>query len=304
MEISKPDYTDVYKFLTSLGVIFLFLGFLIPWLFLNNSFEDLSYISDISKFPTNAQQVINYRLDTYLWIIENLRWISITSIFLGCIALFVGLSQWRNRQKLIDKRENIETNTAEFNYTKLTEAEITSKMVSAASGINFSGDPVKDVMAMKSLTQNEMKALSNYRDIEKSIIDLFRNCYGNDQVQSNLAIDSNRVDLLLTTNENNRKIIEIHYISDKNSFDKKLTEIHADLERVLLSLKHVYNFYEPRGIAMIILDFEPDDWVNYYIHRFKRIKYNDLCFKFLTVPELEILEKDCRKFRSLIEDNR
>jgi hypothetical protein len=70
--MNKPEYSDLYKFIASLGLILIAFSILLPWLFLRESFESLVSASDFANLTPTAQALIAYRQNTGLWFIQNI----------------------------------------------------------------------------------------------------------------------------------------------------------------------------------------------------------------------------------------
>jgi hypothetical protein len=97
MEMNKPEYSDLYKFIVSLGLILIAFAILLPWLFLRESFDSLVSASDIANLTPTAQTLITHRQNVALWIVQNIVWISAIPAILGFVSLVGGLFLWQRK---------------------------------------------------------------------------------------------------------------------------------------------------------------------------------------------------------------
>ena len=131
--MNRPEYTDVYKFIASLGVILIGLALLIPWLVLQDTF-DLQYTTkSLSDLTPTAQALIATRQATAIWLTDHLVLISAGIGILGLALLAYGTYQWNKRQMVVNRKENAETEQAERNLKTLSSQEILAAAVSEAS---------------------------------------------------------------------------------------------------------------------------------------------------------------------------
>src|SRR3982751_5515029 len=101
--MNKPEYSDLYKFVASVGVILISLALLFPWLLLRESFDALHKVSEIAELPQTAQQLLAYRQNTALWWVENVHWFSIILSIFGLAFLCIGVGFWRQKQSVLDE---------------------------------------------------------------------------------------------------------------------------------------------------------------------------------------------------------
>jgi hypothetical protein len=125
--MEKIEYSDLNKFLVSIGVTLIIVAFLLPWLYLREPF-DLTLTQDqISKLTQDAQAIITIRQSFILKTISYVRFASLGLFIAGLISVVIGLWRWIKKQQDLDERERIITATHKHNYKKLTDDEITQK---------------------------------------------------------------------------------------------------------------------------------------------------------------------------------
>jgi len=155
--MNKPEFSDFYKFITSLGLLLIAFAFLLPWLFLRESFNSLVSVSDIATLTPTAQTFITYQQYASLWIIQNIKLLSIISAVLGLMLLFCGIILWFRKQRKLDTKEELETKKLLYETKKMEPEQIAEKWVG------------------KTHTKEQLNIIENYIQIESSILINFRN---------------------------------------------------------------------------------------------------------------------------------
>jgi hypothetical protein len=143
--MNQIDYSDINKFLTSIGLIIIGVAFLIPW-FINQNLNLLLIEKETLEKTTEAAKTILTKQQSYLLTISNhLQCILLLILLVGITFIWVGLSRWNKRQVVIngiqdedwkarkaqniskdEKREQIE-NTEELLVTPPAEKEYAVK---------------------------------------------------------------------------------------------------------------------------------------------------------------------------------
>jgi hypothetical protein len=108
MNIGKPDFSDLNKFIVSMGLVLIGLSFFIPWLFLNDgiksliSTENFNNLTELSKSLAIKNQ--EYSLKFIKWI-PRILW---PFLILGIGISIYGLIRWFRKQSKIDEKEDLE----------------------------------------------------------------------------------------------------------------------------------------------------------------------------------------------------
>lgn len=131
--MTKPDFSDFYKFLASIGIVLIGLSIFLPYILLNGSLDIQVKTSDLTELTPIAQQLIDQRQIIALWLMTNLGRLSGLLAFLGFVISTIGLFYWRKKQTLIDRNDLADTIIAENEASKTIQvapAQITSKALS------------------------------------------------------------------------------------------------------------------------------------------------------------------------------
>lgn len=134
--IHSPEYSDINKFLTSLGIIMILGGVFIFVYVHNTSFEIVkefltSYSPEILKQKGYNEETISQinflygnELKFNIVLIRIIPPFSILLVFVGIILFISGLNNWAKKQGKVDMKEEIELKLAELNLkTRMRDFE-------------------------------------------------------------------------------------------------------------------------------------------------------------------------------------
>lgn len=128
----KVEFSDLYKFKTSIGLILIGLGIILPWLFLKQDGELLITYEEYYNLIPESKTLFDKKLSLTSEIIALLPFISLFFIFVGIILTILGYYKWNTKQKIADATEKI-------NYDNLKAG------IKSQSGIEILATADKDV---------------------------------------------------------------------------------------------------------------------------------------------------------------
>ena len=144
--MNRIEFSDVNRFLTSLGLIFIGLAFFLPW-FVNQNQQTLVIDSEnLKKLTPTAQIVIKEQQDTLLFINNIFPYLSIGLIILGLALLLTGILRWNKRQTITDK---------------IQDEELKSKEIQ-----NLSSQDKRDIIAEEIVIENANNAEDEHEEEE------------------------------------------------------------------------------------------------------------------------------------------
>lgn len=103
---NKIEFSDLYRFLTSIGLIFIASAFLIPWLFMK---QELGVISTIEYegLIEPSKKLVDSRINLNLNVINSLPLVSLVLFSFGVLLIFIGFKKWKKKQDGIDESDVI-----------------------------------------------------------------------------------------------------------------------------------------------------------------------------------------------------
>jgi hypothetical protein len=193
--MTKLEYRDFYRFLVSLGTVLIALALIVPWLFLQESFDASLKVSDILELTPTAQMLIGYRQNTALWFIRNIWWISLLLAVGGLGFLISGIVLWAPKQRLLDRREESEAGKIDLELAKLRlELETMTPAEIAEKGIKKAEEEIQIEERREPPIEPRVQ---KYFHIEKVVLDKLAACFGERKVLTQQKIRQMSYDAVL-----------------------------------------------------------------------------------------------------------
>lgn len=291
--MNKPDYSDLYKFVTSIGLMLIILSILMPWVLFSDPFN---MISDSSN-PA-VQEIVTIRQEYVFWMVKNLKLLSGGTALIGFSILVFGLYKWVLRQKVRDRQEHLEVEKLTLEIRKMTPTEKVARLLVDVANLAPQFDT--DTKISDLLKESNYRSVEKYQRLEDRIVNAIARCYGWENMKTDLKIGSHYADLVLDIDSKERAVIEISYESNPKNIYRKLNRVLPELGYVS---KYLDSLKPPKrnfGLALIVVDFpteeqvrEAEDWARY--------KYRDVNAKLITLEQLDRLETDCLFLTNFIE---
>jgi hypothetical protein len=243
--MEKFDYSDLYKFLVSVGITLIALSILLPWLYLKEPFDLNVKQEELKLLTAQGQAIIKNRqqlVATYYTFIPK---VAIGLAIAGLISIVYGIAKWFPKQKNLDKRDITSTLIAQKELEQMGSAEIKEK--------NEKEFKQAEILNATSSNQPIVKEefLSSYLQIEQifnsKITAFYQNQY---TVLTNIRSGRDEYDLILTTDlkEQSDFVFEFKY------FKNHVT--HYELGKLLFPLNtkllHYANAVKLK-VAMILM---------------------------------------------------
>lgn len=298
--MNKPEYSDLYKFMVSLGVILLSFAILLPWLFLREPFDGLVTASQITELTSTAQTLVISRQTTGLWLIRNIVWISSIPAVIGCLALGGGLYLWQRKQKNIDQKDELELEKLRLEVQNMSPEQIALKVVRETE------EQVQDRSIEESQpteTVEKINIINKYFEIERGLVEKLNVCFGAPNVRSNQQIGDNQIDMIVRIGSYERLFIEVKYITNPSNLRTSLQKT-ADMLDVVVSK---YNSLRVKnigiGIGLVIiaqnsLNSFSEHTIGASTANFVKGKQSKL--KMLVLNESEFIRLDCSALRAML----
>lgn len=260
--MEKVQYGDVNRFLVSIGLVLILLSFALPYFYLTNDFGLYIEENRIKLFTLPIQKII---CDKQQLLTEIQRFIPVTSISLfgiGLVTLIIGLFRWFRRQAKIDKKENLDIQKLELEISKLTPQEKLEKAEKEVQAIEVAEIIEERKQKDPNLKLETDKKINNYLDIEKRVVDHFKEYKSpNFEILDNVKIAGRFwIDLLLEakTSEFADRLIEIKF-SKQNLSYSIIKDALAQLDKYT---SFYLGFYNRKVVPVLIVIFTDESNVN------------------------------------------
>ena len=248
--MNKPEYSDIYKFIASLGVILISFAVFLPWLVLREPFDSHVTVSEIDELTEIAQQLIAYRQSTALWFVQNIVLFSVSLALLGLIILAGGLLLWYPKQKVLDKKDRHEEKILETEVKKMSPEQIAVKVIkeTATDEQQNVDDAPFEIRQSKYIDDIQ----ESFR-IENIVIEKLTYCFGSATVLSHQKIGSSEIDVLIRLTNKVRIIVEVKRARNIGMADFQALRINETLGQVVREYKDIVPGQIVYGIGIIII---------------------------------------------------
>lgn len=230
--MKKIEYGNVYKFLVSLGLFFVFSPFVGFYLFISRN-DILISQTDMIALSDYSLQSLEQKNVYIKFFIEVFPYISGLLILLGLGAFFWGIYKWKKNQDLEDAILDSNKKKAEKELEQMTPSEILQKAAKESGIVNMQPniDAVKPVSTKRNLfsraelpQQNEFEGdykrvvdnMAKYLDVEDRVFNYYFNSnlafMRRHFIKRNVKIGSHEYDYIaISTLDNVDKIYEVKY---------------------------------------------------------------------------------------------
>ncbi|MCW8897846.1 MAG: hypothetical protein OQJ96_09405 [Flavobacteriales bacterium] len=236
--MNKLEFSDLNKFLTSVGLIFIGIAFLLPWYINQNSDLIVLEQTKIDSSTKTAQNIIDNQQNYLNYISENLICIVITLLIVGTTLLAWGIIRWNKRQNVRDAKENEELNALKKqNITEQEKKDIIKGEIDSE---------------IESINTDKTQVVQNYLDIENLIYLKISNYYTVNYInRQNIKIGKFNYDIIMESKHIQKRgdlIIEIKYITNADTYSKFIDSIN----QFLFAVNH-YESTQERSVIPIIV---------------------------------------------------
>lgn len=269
--LNKIEFSDLYRFLTSIGLIFIASAFLIPWLFMK---QELGMISetDYNSLIESSKSLADNRIKLNLFVIKSIPFISIGLFLFGGFLIFIGFKNWKKKQNDIDESDVIRLAVLRAT-SELNSQEIDEK---AESEIREETEAIETEKQPSNLTKPE-NSKPNLEELKSNLIGMEKLFY--DKIvsynsfiyepKSNVKIDDKfEIDIVLNPINKSKYsdvFIEVKYLQRKLSMDI----VKKSFGQLVRINSHVYNKTKKQAKLILILVYHSNIADNNQIHRFK-----------------------------------
>lgn len=205
--MDKLQYDSLYKFLVSLGVIFVALP-VAAFVYLLNSEPVLISQSDFDELSEYSWQMIEYKDSMTTFCIDAFPWFCGISICFGVFFLGYGICKWKSVQKNLDKKLDAEATMQVLSLMEMNNNEVESKVEKEVSEVISIEDGNKQPV----ISETE-HLMSRYQEIENICYNYFVAKYSGDYLlKKNIRIGRHCYDFIgVSINSNVDLLVEVKY---------------------------------------------------------------------------------------------
>jgi hypothetical protein len=217
--MNKLDFSDLNRFLVSVGLIFYAFAFAVPWLFLKESVSFKLSLQEFESLTPQSQSFLVNRTSKAELILTLIPWISLVLILFGTTAIVIGIRRWLRKQRIADEMESLDLQKKRSELKPISEEEVVEK---AKLEVNQEGKNIVregDFTVLKAPSHEKWQRVI---DVEKLIATklLSYNSFEY-EVNQNVKIEGEEVvDILLSAYSPKKrdKLIEVKLFEQKIKF--------------------------------------------------------------------------------------
>jgi len=226
--LDKIDFTDIYKFIASIGLALVIAAFIIPvfvfQLDLTKNYRDIELTklsSLIKESMDNQEKVIND-------IIKIWWFFSLISFLGGILLMVIGILNWKKRQNVIDRLQDIALLEKENNIKTAPASEIDNK-------VNEDADEIEET------NQNRASFIQDYKSLEKRIFEALSIKDQNIKLTRNAKVGNYVYDLIIIQHISEGK--RIHFVCEIKYYQKGIfySYIQQGVSSFLLAISNYWN---------------------------------------------------------------
>lgn len=221
--MDKIEFSDVYKFLASIGILLMGLSVLIPWFINHNASFLLIESKKLTELTATAKTIIENQQNSLLTFNGIIVWISPILFAMGLSLTAWSVFSWRKRQLVIDGIQDEELkskqmqNISEVEKRNLVREDITDEIL-----VN-SEIPIEDFHAQEIQQETLDDQVDKYIDLENRIYNSILKTHQNSFAAfQNIKIENVTFDIVLRAKPNQvstDRLIEIKYFKSNLNFD-------------------------------------------------------------------------------------
>lgn len=301
--MEKIEYSDLNKFLVSVGVALMTISILLVWLFFREPFDLLIAQKTIDNLTETAQTIIKTRQGQVIHLLCIIPWLAPVLFLLGLISLIIGLTRWLKKQRLLDERDELTNKKMQKELEKLSEKEVVDKAETEyKQTVNERDQPTEP----KAETSAKEQFVKSYLQVEQTISDKFKLFFSDKyRVLTNYRLKHFEYDIILNAplKLDTDKIIEIKY------YPNGVTSQY--IRETLIRMEIAKGFYQEtmqKSVKPVLIIVLPENKYNLFeiakhketTKQLKHIKLDNLSLHFISQNKLNDLTKDW--LTSIIEE--
>ncbi len=260
--LDRAEYSDLYKFLTSIGLLLVGTSILLPWLFLKEGLAVNVSQEDYDNMLCASQALTRRRLDLIATSLSTIKWLSPILFSLGLLITVIGIKRWSGKQARLDEIDQLEIDELRARVKPIEKSEYQAKAKeeirqeaesSSPIGEQTAAEPISSVDVPDPGQDNNERLANELVEVESTFFDKFTEYNSFDyRVQQNVKFaDRYSVDILLAAYNRAKhkdKLIEIKYLQTRLNMDAAL-QARQDLQRAM----NYYNNTTRRSVQSVLI---------------------------------------------------
>lgn len=266
--LNKVEFSDLYKFLTSVGLIIIASSLLIPWLFMKQEIGFLISESEYKELIDSSKNLTDKRIQLGLFITNAIPYISGVLFILGLLISGVGLWNWKKKQEAVDETDFLKLTELRAKIKELDSQEIDEKAEQEVREEIQAELEEPETTNKQVITEKESQPVvteENIEELKANLIDMEKLFYDkiikfnsfNYNAKSNVKLDNKyEIDIALTPINNKYRdvFVEIKYLQNKLTISI-VQDAYRNLNKVHT---HFFNTSKKVATKVLIIVYKSD----------------------------------------------
>lgn len=171
--MEKIDYSDINKFLVSIGLVLIAFSIIVPYIFLKEDFSIYINKSELVKYDLEIRNIITQKQNLIYNIQSKIGCFSISLFILGLISIITGLFRWFKRKSKIDEKFDKELFKLDLEIKSLTPQEKIEKIENEVEEIQIAEQLESNITPDYSKENKEI-LYNVYKNIETTFYNKFK----------------------------------------------------------------------------------------------------------------------------------
>lgn len=223
----KVNYSDVNRFLVSLGLLLIFVALGLPFLLLKNNYEVIIEQNKFDSLTYYAQSMIITKQNVIQILVVVIPTFSVVFLIFGIISINKGIRQWLRRQTIEDEKFDAEKSKVKAEISRINAETLKINLdAKSLTDQQLNQKNLKEIeLENKDYSEKEKDLLAaQYLLIEKLIYEKLQFAfYKNYNLLSNQIINNYEFDLILNPKNSSSRIqllkeiiVEIKFLNKYN----------------------------------------------------------------------------------------
>jgi hypothetical protein len=254
--MNKIEFSDVNRFLASLGLISLGLAFFLPWFINKNNTLLIIEQKKVLELTPTAQLIIA-KQQNILWAVNIiLPYVSLGLILLGIVLLICGIRNWKKRQAVLDKIQDEELKSKEIlNLSSQEKRDLIESEI-----VKTEQDEDEPAIVTSNTEAQRQEEIDNYIQIENSIfLQLLTNYKTNYIASQNVRIADSNFDIILKSKDQTQykdRIVEIKFFKKQLTFE----QIKDAATKLIFACKQYETSFKRRTYPVLIIIYREQEY--------------------------------------------
>lgn len=274
--MDKLNFSDLYKFLVSVGITMILIGLLFPFLVTLDSRTIAIEKNALEQINENGKKILELKLNHVTWLMTYWKLISSITVLLGVLFTSIGLWKWLERQKKRDAKFDLDLIISE-QYSISESAKSQTLDEEAAQIEDFDSNIIID---RKDFIQKS-------KIVENIIFTKLSTYYTSNYIpQFNVEFKASQFDIILMSKQNEKRgdvIVEVKFLKGF-----AIESIQSDLRKLINHISR-YKSETARNVTVVIIYITDNEtWKSQFKNN--KSRFQDYCLKMGTKVRVKIFD--------------